>query len=260
VTARQIARYAGVTLMGLAVLVATADGFAQSYSGLLRWATEHGLRGWKADSFPLLVDLFVGVGEMGLFLLAIDAHRLRRAFMSWLDLLVPLCVAASGWTASLIFNVGGTRHIFSYQATAAIPPIASMVGLLVLLRTLHRYVVQADEKEKGLREVYIPGAELHPPAGPIEGPSIDDEDAELMAWLRGDLVSKAEVRVPAVPPEPSPDQVRAASEFADEVHRGKVPSIRAIKKRLRIGQPSAQNVKAYLERLAANRPELEEAR
>lgn len=144
--ARTIARYVAVTLMGVAVLVATGDGFAQSYAGLYGWAIEHGLSGWKADSFPLLVDLFVGVGEMGLFLIAIDGHRLRRSLMSWLDLLVPLLVAASGWCASLVFNVGHTRHVFSYQATAAVPPLASMIGLLVLLRTLHRYVAQVDEQ------------------------------------------------------------------------------------------------------------------
>jgi hypothetical protein len=47
-----------------------------------------------------MVDLFIGVGEMGLFLLAIDGHRLGRSVMSWLDLGVPAVVAASGWTAS----------------------------------------------------------------------------------------------------------------------------------------------------------------
>jgi hypothetical protein len=142
---RSIARIVTITLMGLAVLVATGDGFAQSYAGLYGWAIEHGLRGWKADSFPLMVDLFIGVGEMGLFLLAIDGHHLRKSVMSWLDLGVPAVVAASGWTASLVFNVGHVQvHDFATEATAAVPPLASMVGLLVLLRTLHRYMVQAE--------------------------------------------------------------------------------------------------------------------
>lgn len=92
-------------------------------------------------------------------------------------------------------------------------------------------------------------------------PSIDDEDAVLMAWLCGeDPVPEPRVRVPGVPPEPSPDQVRGAAEFADEVRRGQVPTIRTIKRRLRIGQPSAQNVRAYLAQIAENRPVLEDAR
>ncbi|MBT2212609.1 DUF2637 domain-containing protein [Actinomadura sp. NEAU-AAG7] len=130
-------------------MTATVGGFAQSYAGLYHWALEHGLRGWKADSFPLLVDLFIIVGELGLFLLAVDAFVLhRRQLLSWLDFFLPLSIALAGWTASLIFNVGHVGHrTFSYQATAAVPPIVSMLGLFVLLRTLHRYVSREEEQE-----------------------------------------------------------------------------------------------------------------
>ncbi|WP_344282917.1 DUF2637 domain-containing protein, partial [Actinomadura napierensis] len=144
-----ITRWGAIALMAIAVMTATAGGFAQSYAGLYHWALEHGLRGWKADSFPLLVDLFIIVGELGLFLLAVDAFVLRRRdMMSWLDFFLPLAIALAGWTASLIFNVGHVGHrSFSYQATAAVPPIVSMLGLFVLLRTLHRYVSRQGEDE-----------------------------------------------------------------------------------------------------------------
>lgn len=237
-TARTIARYVTVTLMGLAVLVATGDGFAQSYAGLYRWAIEHGLHGWKADSFPLLVDLFVAVGEMGLFLLAIDGHRLRKSLMSWVDLLVPMLVAASGWGASLVFNIGSARHVFSFEATAAVPPLASMIGLLVLLRTLHRYVAQADAPAAP--------APLALAAAPDDSPgddALDDVPAATLAWLRGE----DEVRVPAVP---DPHQVQAASVFGEQVRAGQVPSVREIKKRLRLGTDNARQVRTYLAELA----------
>ncbi|NKZ06827.1 DUF2637 domain-containing protein [Actinomadura latina] len=148
--AQVITRWGAIAFMAAAVLTATAGGFAQSYAGLYHWALEHGLRGWKAESFPLLVDLFIIVGELGLFLLAIDAFVIkRRALMSWLDFCLPLTIALAGWTASLIFNVGHVGHkTFSYQATAAVPPIVSMLGLFVLLRTLHRYVSQNTEEEE----------------------------------------------------------------------------------------------------------------
>jgi hypothetical protein len=148
--AQVITRWGAIAFMAAAVLTATAGGFAQSYAGLYHWALEHGLRGWKAESFPLLVDLFIIVGELGLFLLAIDAFVIkRRALMSWLDFCLPLTIALAGWTASLIFNVGHVGHkTFSYQATAAVPPIVSMLGLFVLLRTLHRYVSQKTEEEE----------------------------------------------------------------------------------------------------------------
>lgn len=148
--AQVITRWGAIAFMAAAVLTATAGGFAQSYAGLYHWALEHGLRGWKAESFPLLVDLFIIVGELGLFLLAIDAFVIKRkALMSWLDFCLPLIIALAGWTASLIFNVGHVGHkTFSYQATAAVPPIVSMLGLFVLLRTLHRYVSQKAEEEQ----------------------------------------------------------------------------------------------------------------
>lgn len=144
--ARVLTRWGAVGLMATAVLTATAGGFAQSYAGLYNWAKEHGLTGWKADSFPLLVDLFIIVGELGLFLLALDAFVFnRKRLLTWLDFFLPLFIALAGWTASLIFNVGHVvNRQFSYQATAAVPPIVSMLGLFVLLRTMHRYVSSQD--------------------------------------------------------------------------------------------------------------------
>jgi hypothetical protein len=132
--------------MAAAVLVATGDGFVQSYAGLLAWAYEHRVTGWKADSFPLLVDLFVMVGEMGLFLLAIDGHKLTRRALSWVDLAIPGGTAGAGWVVSLVFNVGRIRGgTLADQVTAAVPPVAAMVGLVILLRTLHRYVAASDQ-------------------------------------------------------------------------------------------------------------------
>ncbi|WP_329249547.1 DUF2637 domain-containing protein [Actinoallomurus sp. NBC_01490] len=254
-TARTTARYIVVALMGVAVLVATGDGFAQSYAGLYGWAVEHGLHGWKADSFPLMVDLFIAVGELGLFLLAIDGHRLRRSFMAWADLLVPALVAASGWGASLVFNVGHIKvHAFSYRATAAVPPLAAMVGLLVLLRTLHRYVAQADEASSQVREVAEPLALAVAPEDLAPAEEIDDTPAALLAWLRGEPVPEAEVHVPGGVPDPDPYEARAAEEFAEELGRGEVPSIRTIKRRMKIGQPRARQVRAYLDVLAEREP------
>lgn len=144
---RTWARGVTVAAMSVAVLIATADGFAQSYAGLLAWAKGHQVDGWKADSFPLLVDLFVGVGEMGLFLLAIDGHRLaRKKMLTWVDLAIPALTAVGGWTVSLVFNIGRVKgHHFSDHVTAAVPPVAAMVGLVILLRTVHRYVAASDQ-------------------------------------------------------------------------------------------------------------------
>jgi hypothetical protein len=47
-------------------------------------------------------------------------------------------------------------------------------------------------------------------------------------------------------PDPDPLQVQAAQAFAGELAAGRVPSVRAIRGRLHVGQPRAQRVRAYL--------------
>ncbi|GAA2736009.1 DUF2637 domain-containing protein [Actinocorallia aurantiaca] len=212
--AKTVTRWAAVGLMAAAVLIATGGGFAQSYSGLHDWALEHGLTGWKAASFPLLVDLFIIVGELGLFLLALDAYAIRKSLLSWVDFMLPLFIALAGWTASLVFNIGHVLNKeFSYQATAAVPPIVSMLGLFVLLRTLHRYVVQMPEMEaeheKALAASLEPRqitasavrvAELEAPAGQIADPIVD---AAKAAEKTAERIPEA---VPAAAPETPAEQ------------------------------------------------------
>ena len=144
---RSTVRVITVIILGVAVSIATADGFAQSYSGLYRWALEHQLSGWKAQSFPLLVDLFVLCGELGLFLLALDGHKLtKRPSLSWVDLFIPTAVASAGWGVSLWFNVGHVQNAsFDDKVTAGVPPVTAMIGLIILLRNVHRYMAKLDE-------------------------------------------------------------------------------------------------------------------
>jgi hypothetical protein len=47
-------------------------------------------------------------------------------------------------------------------------------------------------------------------------------------------------------PDTDPVQVQAAQAFAVELAAGRVPSVRAIRARLHVGQPRAQRVRAYL--------------
>jgi hypothetical protein len=145
--------FVSIILMGVVVGVATADGFAQSYAGLYHWALEHSLHGWKAESFPLMVDLFIGVGELGLFALALEGHKLTKSWLSWADLALAGGIAGAGWCVSLAFNVGSVGHHLSDRLTAAVPPVASMLGLLVLLRTLHRLVGRVRQLEPVAAEV-----------------------------------------------------------------------------------------------------------
>jgi hypothetical protein len=52
--------------------------------------------------------------------------------------------------------------------------------------------------------------------------------------------------VPGAVSGADPLRVQAAEVFAADVAAGRLPSIRAIRSRLRVGQPRAQQVRAYL--------------
>lgn len=228
---RNAVRVVTVIVMIAIVAIATADGFAQSYSGLYEWAQLHKLSGWKADSFPLLVDLFILVGELGLFLLALDGYRLRkRSVLSWTDLAFPAAVAAAGWGVSLWFNVNHIPNATTEdKVTAGVPPVAAMVGLFIMLRTVHRYMAQLEDQN----ETPEPAPEIGRLAGvetvtatagapivrdqlvqyerkPLSGP---EGSVIVPAWQPSGTIAdepesateRPDEPVPAADPEPSPE-------------------------------------------------------
>lgn len=220
---RNLVRTVTVVTMGTAVIVATADGFAQSYAGLYTWGLDHRLTGWKAESFPLLVDLFVLVGELGLFLLAIDGHKVRKTWLSWVDLFIPASVCVAGWGVSLWFNIGHVRSIdgvpvsFDDKVTAGVPPVAAMVGLVVLLRTLHRYMAQLDDVPADVPAV---GAGALRTVVARAGTPI--KNGELVSWTapRTPVINREEL-IRATTREPS---VPARTESADPAPEAPVPA------------------------------------
>ncbi|MQA82671.1 MAG: DUF2637 domain-containing protein [Streptosporangiales bacterium] len=77
----------------------------------------------------------------------------------------------------------------------------------------------------------------------------------LMLIIRSTGPISADVPSPECVPQPVPEanplQRQAADTFADDLATGHVPSIRTIRARMRIGQPRAQLVRAYLASLAS---------
>ncbi|WP_433240255.1 DUF2637 domain-containing protein [Actinomadura nitritigenes] len=278
------AHRATIVLMAVVVLVATGDGFAQSYAGLYHWATEHHLKAWKADTFPLLVDLFVAVGELGMFALALEGHRLRKSVMSWADVALPFGIAAAGWGVSLVFNVGSVGHRFSDQATAAVPPVASMLGLLVLLRTLHRLVTRPADELDAAVSVRATVADADSPEGIANGyamwAALEDTHPAAVETVAttdplDDWYDEADPEIPGDSPgnsEPGPDAVAtgetggpepdetdpvlepviatARDRFADVIATGGLPSVRAVRREMRVGYPRAVQIRAALDAVA----------
>ena len=123
--------------------------------------------------------------------------------------------------------------LYNAQALAQITPAAPWgtpgTRIPALYRVPNPELRRAEAELSGVEETY-------------DDP-FPDTPTELTDWL-------GDAGVPRMPMDPDPHQVLAAGEFADEVIRGKVPGIRTIKQRLRLGQPKAQEVREYLTALA----------
>ena len=84
--------------------------------------------------WPAMVDVFVAVGELALFVGLVDRWETRHRAWAW-------AVVAGGLAVSVAGNVG---HVGSAQwtdrLTAAVPPVAAFVALTVGLGILKRVV------------------------------------------------------------------------------------------------------------------------
>lgn len=130
-------RKAALVIIALVLASASAMALAESYRGLYLWASHHGLAGFWATGWPLMVDTFLVVGELTLFVALVDRWSPRARTPAWGITLAGLCVSVAG-------NVGHVQSNSALvRATAAVPPLAAAaalaVGLGVLKRTVERH-------------------------------------------------------------------------------------------------------------------------
>lgn len=120
--------------IALLIIVSTSVAFIESYDGLLLWSKGHGLKGWRADAWPLQVDAFIAIGESALFIATLKAWDRRGRVFAW-------TVTISGAVVSVAANVGhvGSTYL-SDQVTAALPPLAACGGLTIGLQILKRVI------------------------------------------------------------------------------------------------------------------------
>ena len=154
----------------------------------------------------------------------------------WTGRLVPLTVDGLIYASSMVLPGSARRE-------APVPALARWLPGLGAAATLAANVAH------GLGRGPAGAAVAAWPAVALAGSS------ELfMTIIRGarppdGSVSGAE-RVPGAVSGTDRLRVQAAGVFAADMAAGRVPSIRAIRSRLRVGQPRAQQVRAYLAALA----------
>lgn len=122
--------------LGMIVILnaaATVVSFGESYVGLYRWATEHGVSGFWGGVWPMMVDVIILVAEAGLFVAHHDKWRTRHKAWLWTVMFTALGVSIGGNTG----HVHSTDYLS--HLTAALPPVALMftmtVGFGVMKRT-----------------------------------------------------------------------------------------------------------------------------
>ena len=166
------------------------------------------------------------------------AYALVRAHgeAGWIGRLVPLTVDGLIYAGSMVLLDAARREV-------RVPALARWLPGLGIAATLAATVAH------GLGHGPVGAAVAAWPAVALVG------SYELFMTIIGGArqldggVSGAEQVSQAVSGT-DPLRVQAAEVFAADVAAGRVPSIRAIRSRLRVGQPRAQQVRAYLAALA----------
>jgi hypothetical protein len=129
-------RLRGAALTTIAVLVAASSlaSFGESYHALYLWAGHHDFTGFWAAIWPLLIDTFIAVGELAVFVAMVDNWPLRHRLSAWL-------VTALGLAGSVAANIGHVATSdLATRATAAVPPLAAATSLWVGMGVLKRVV------------------------------------------------------------------------------------------------------------------------
>jgi len=166
------------------------------------------------------------------------AYALVRAHgeTGWTAHLIPLTVDGLIWASSMVMLDAVRRGV-------PVPSLARWLLGLGIAATLAANVAH------GLGDGMIGAAVGAWPAVALVG------SYELLMMIirgtqraTGDVAPETEQAAAGMP---HVLQAQAAKEFGDDVTAGRMPSIRAIRARLHVGQPRAQLVRVYLATLAA---------
>jgi predicted lipid-binding transport protein (Tim44 family) len=206
-----------------------------SYTHALDVVRLAGETGPVAFAYPTFIDGMVYMSSM--VLLSAARRKTDAPALAWWSL-------ATGIALTLAANVYSMAAHGLLGAVAGALPAVALVLSYELLMWLIRSRSAAPVPEQ-----------------PAEAPApVPEQPAEAPA-----PVPEQPAEAPAPVPEPEPPAVtadlrarlnghaeQAAELYSADVSRGEIPQIRRIRQDMKIGQPKAQQVRAYLAELAAN--------
>jgi len=203
------------------------------------WLDTNGVAVSAADRIIRTTTALVvlGVAVIAAIVSYEHAYELVRAHgeNGWTARLVPLTVDGLIYSSSMVMLQSARRHV-------QVPALARWLLALGIVATLTANVMH------GLGHGPIGAAVAAWPAVALVG-----SYELLMSLIRSGRTADYEPDVVHESddlPTADPLQVRAADTFAEQIAGGTVPSIRAIRSALRVGQPRAQQIRAYLVAIA----------
>lgn len=174
-------------------------------------------------------------------------------------------------TSAVVLAVAAFAAIVSYShiydlarahgqsGTAARLLPLSVDGLIVAASLVMLHEARKGRRAPALARVMIGlGVAATVGANVAYGAAYGTVGAMISAWPAVAFVGSAELlmaiirgpRSASAVPEPDPLRIRAVDTFAEQLAAGAVPSIRAIRSALSIGQPRAQQIQVYLASIA----------
>lgn len=219
----------------VAVMIVTGIAAVISYQHAHELVLHHGEKGYTAAALPITVDGLIGTCSL---VLLDCARRNRKApWHAWVLL-------GAGVVATVGANIAhGLAHGWVGAVVAGWPALVAVGSFELLIRLVRDGRNTSSKLDEGREPVLAEVAQPSPKLEEGSPPALDVP-----------AVPAAEVeRVPDEVPVlvPDPHQVHAAAVFAEDLGKGEIPSIRAIKSTLKIGQPKAREVRDYLTVLAS---------
>ena len=258
---RLITALAAVAVIAIAVVAAIV-----SYRHALTVARDHGETGATAYMTPITIDGLVVVASM----VMLDAARRRQhpPGLAW-------CALAMGIGATLGINVlYGVQHGLIGAVIAAWPAVALTIAVELLMGMIRRRAVPAPAPVP----VPVPVAEggTAPAAAPAtaeEQPKEEAATAPATAPAAPAAAATSPATAPAAGGETGPEEVAATGEetetgavrplpeliaaarerYAPLLAAGRLPSVRQLRREMRVGHPKAVALRAALVQAAALR-------
>lgn len=239
---RLITALAAVAVVAIAVVAAIV-----SYRHALTVARDHGETGATAYMTPITIDGLVIVASM----VMLDAARRRQhpPGLAW-------CALALGIGATLAVNIlYGVQHGPVGAVIAAWPAVALTIAVELLMGMIRRRAVPAPAPvpvpvpvaEGGTAPATAAAAAATAPATAPATAAAGGETGPEEVAATGEETETGAVR-------PLPELIAAARErYAPLLAAGRLPSVRQLRREMRVGHPKAVALRAALVQAAALR-------